>query len=97
MAKLTTEEFIKRAQEVHGDRYDYSMVEYVNNQTPVKIICPIHGFFEQRPNDHFRGRGCSKCSRTAQSIRQAMSQDVWIERARRIHSNRRNMSKVSNR
>ena len=95
MAKLTTEEFIAKAKAVHGDRYDYSMVEYVNNQTPVNIICPLHGAFEQRPNDHLRGRGCPKCARAAQSVRQAMSQNVWIERAKRIHHNKYDYSKVT--
>ena len=41
--KLTTEEFIKRAIEKHGDRYDYSKVDYKNIGTKVTIICPIHG------------------------------------------------------
>ena len=52
MAKLTTEEFIAKAKAVHGDKYDYSQVEYVNNHTKVSIICPIHGVFRQRPLDH---------------------------------------------
>jgi hypothetical protein len=51
MRKLTTEEFIKKAQEVHGDWYDYSKVEYVNNHTKVCIICKEHGeFFDFVPN-----------------------------------------------
>ena len=62
MRKLTTEEFVKKAKMVHGEKYDYSLVEYKNNSTKVKIICPIHGIFEQRPNGHLNGRGCSKCS-----------------------------------
>ena len=61
MAKLTTEEFIKKAREVHGDRYDYSKVEYTNNQTPVEIVCSIHGAFIQRPSNHLRGNGCPQC------------------------------------
>ena len=62
MPKLTTEEFIKKAREVHGDKYDYSKVEYVNAQTPVVIICPKHGEFLQRPSHHTDGRGCKKCA-----------------------------------
>ena len=62
MAKLTTEEFIKRAQEVHGDRYDYSKVEYVNIYTKVCITCPEHGDFLQVARQHLIGRGCSKCA-----------------------------------
>jgi len=92
--KLTTEEFIKKAREVHGDKYDYSKVEYVNNSTPVVIVCPEHGAFEQSPNNHFNGNGCPKCARATQSARQAMSQEVWIERAKRIHQNKYDYSKV---
>ena len=65
MAKLTTVEFIKKAREVHGDKYDYSKVEYVNNQTPIIIICPIHGKYPQRPGNHLRGNGCPICGRAA--------------------------------
>ena len=95
MAKLTTEEFIAKAKAVHGDRYDYSKVEYVNNHTPVKIVCPIHGVFEQRPNNHFHNNGCPKCSILARAAKQATSQNEWIERAKRIHHNRYDYSKVT--
>jgi len=44
--KLGIEEFIKKAKEVHGDKYDYSKVNYINYNTPVTIICPIHGEFQ---------------------------------------------------
>ena len=59
--KLTTEEFIERATKIHGDKYDYSLVEYINNKSNVKIICPVHGIFEQRADLHKSGRGCPKC------------------------------------
>ena len=59
--KLTTEEFIEKAQNIHGDKYDYSKVEYVNNHTKICIICPEHGEFWQTPNSHLNGRGCPKC------------------------------------
>jgi hypothetical protein len=61
MRKKTTEEFIKNAIEIYGDRYNYSLVEYIGAHTKVKIICPIHGVFEQSPNNHLRW-GCSMCS-----------------------------------
>lgn len=61
--KFTNEKFISRAQEVHGDKYDYSLVEYVNGQTQVKIVCRQHGLFEQRPMVHIHSKsGCPKCS-----------------------------------
>jgi len=59
--KMTTEEFIKRAKLIHGDKYDYSKVEYVNAHTKVCIICPIHGEFWTTPSNHLRERGCPKC------------------------------------
>lgn len=58
---LTTEEFIKRAVEVHGDAYDYSLVDYKNSYTKVKIICPIHGIIEVLPFGHLIN-DCYKCS-----------------------------------
>lgn len=62
--RYSLEEFISKAKQIHGDKYDYSKVEYVNNQTKVCIICPIHGEFWQTPQHHFNGCGCKKCSMT---------------------------------
>ena len=59
--KLTTEEFIKRAISVHGNKYDYSNVKYKNNLILVIIICHKHGEFKQEPGSHLQGRGCNKC------------------------------------
>ena len=56
------EEFIKCASEVHKYRYDYSLVNYVNNTTKVKIICPVHGVFEQTPKQHKNGCSCFMCA-----------------------------------
>jgi rubrerythrin len=60
--KSTKEDFIIKAKQVHGDKYDYSKVVYVNNQIKVCIICPIHGEFYQTPKNHLSGQGCPKCS-----------------------------------
>ena len=59
---MTTEEFIQKAKAVHGDKYDYSKVEYVNAYAKVCIVCPVHGDFWQRPTNHLLGRGCTKCA-----------------------------------
>lgn len=60
---MTKEEFIIKANLIHGNRYNYSLVVYKNNKTKVKIICPIHGVFEQYPCNHINKKtGCSKCS-----------------------------------
>lgn len=60
-AKLTTESFIEKATKVHKGRYDYSNVEYKSSTGMVKIICPVHGEFEQRAGGHLSGKGCKKC------------------------------------
>ena len=55
MRKRTQQDFINDAKEVHREKYDYSEVNYVNRITKVKIICPEHGEFFQRPREHLRG------------------------------------------
>jgi hypothetical protein len=59
--RLTSEEFIYKAKLVHGERYNYNLVKYINAKTKIKIICPIHGEFEQVPNYHLSGSGCPLC------------------------------------
>ena len=56
-----TEEFIKKAVKKHNGVYNYSLVDYVTAIKKIKIICPIHGVFEQQPNNHLTGQGCNKC------------------------------------
>ena len=61
---LPTTEFVRRARVIHGDKYDYSKVVYVNSKTKVCIICKEHGEFWQTPAKHLQGYGCSKCNRS---------------------------------
>ena len=93
--RFTTEEFIEKARKIHGDKYDYSKVEYVNSQTPVCIICPEHGEFMIRPNDHIQGQKCKKCSIDELSSKYSMGKESFIEKARKIHSNKYDYSKVN--
>lgn len=61
--KSTTEKFIEEAKKIHGDKYDYSKVEYINNHTPVCIICPKHGEFWQMPTNHILSKSnCPLCN-----------------------------------
>lgn len=60
---LDAKRFIKLSKKVHGDKFDYSKVEYVNSKTPVIVICPKHGEFHPVPNNHIsKLSGCPKCS-----------------------------------
>ena len=60
----STEEFIKKAKLIHGDKYDYSLVDYKRSFEKIKIICPKHGIFEQEANSHLEGKGCKKCKKS---------------------------------
>ena len=59
---FTVEQFIEKARKIHGYKYDYKNVVYVNAETKVLMICPLHGEFSQNPNNHLQGKGCSKCN-----------------------------------
>ena len=88
--KLILEEFIKKAIKVHGDKYDYSKVEYVNNHTKVCIICPIHGEFWQMPQNHIKGQGCPKCSHRSY----VYTTEEFIQKAKKIHKDKYDYSKL---
>ena len=94
MAKLTTEEFIQKAKSVHGDRYDYSKVKYVNNQTKVCIVCKEHGEFWQVPYTHLNGHGCSKCAYKVVRKRHIYSQEEIIGKIQSLFGERYSFEKV---
>ncbi len=62
-ASVRAATFTARAATRHGDRYEYSAAMYVDAHTPIVIICPRHGSFEQRPTKHLQGSGCTSCAR----------------------------------
>jgi very-short-patch-repair endonuclease len=82
MNKKTTEQFIKEAKLLHNDLYDYSLVEYINAKSKIKIICPKGHIFEQIPNDHLNGHGCKMC--VGWGIMKN-NNDVFLERLKEIH------------
>lgn len=91
----TTETFIEQARKVHGDTYDYSKVSYVNNQTPVDIICRTHGVFKQRPSGHINQKaGCKKCALERQANNQRSTADAFISKARAVHGDKYDYSRV---
>ncbi len=63
MSTLYTAQYFKdRSSVIHKGFYNYSKVEYINNKTKVIIICPVHGEFKQRVDNHLRGKGCLQCA-----------------------------------
>jgi very-short-patch-repair endonuclease len=88
---MTNEEFAIKGKDVHGDKFDYSLVDIKNQITKVLIICPIHGKFEQIPKSHLKGHGCSKCSASRkQDNRNQISYFTFtdfVKRAKKVHGN----------
>lgn len=93
--KLTVEDFIRKAREVHGDKYDYTKVKYVNIKTKVCIICPEHGEFWQTPKTHLHSHGCSKCGKESMwNKRGRITTEKFIARAKAVHGDKYDYSKV---
>jgi hypothetical protein len=90
----STTEFINKAKEIHGDKYDYSLVDYKNNRIKVKIICPEHGVFEQTPHNHLCGNKCPKCANIKTKETKKLSIEEFIKRAKTIHNDKYDYSKV---
>jgi len=79
--------FLVRAQEAHGDRYDYSQVKYVNMQKEVNIICKRHGVFQQTPAVHYSGAGCNLCAWNR------LTREEFLDKVNKIHGNKYDYSK----
>jgi hypothetical protein len=83
----TVTELINQFKLIHGDKYDYSLVEYKNANTKIKIICPHHGNFELYARQHSKGVNCSNCERERISINQRKTTNQFVHQARITHNN----------
>ena len=89
MKRLTTEEFIKKAIMVHGDRYDYSKTVYTKSSEKVCVKCKEHGDFWQTASSHLRGAGCPKCAEGAGGrARLLFTRDEFIKKSREVHGDK---------
>jgi hypothetical protein len=91
----TTKNFINQANVVHNNFYDYSLTKYKNYLTKVKIICPIHGEFDEQPQEHISGSGCKKCGIEKTKAFTVLGIDKFIEKSNKIHNNKFDYSKVN--
>lgn len=91
--KMTKEMFLKRAREIHGDKYDYSKVVWIDKFTDIIITCPIHGDFKQKPKSHFYQYGCKECSKLIMGS-ERLSLKQFIEKAIEVHGNRYDYSLI---
>lgn len=92
--RRTTNDFISLARNVHGDKYDYSKIDYQGNKVKVCITCPRHGDFWQVPNSHLSGRGCPVCGRIQANKSESYSNAVFITKAKTKHGNKYDYSFV---
>ena len=87
---ITKNEFIEKSKKTHGDKYDYSLVEFKTTNDYIKIICPKHGIFEQRMASHYNN-GCNKCAEEDRKL----TTEEFIKRANKIHENKYDYSLVN--
>ena len=93
--KSTTPEFIEKALKIHGNKFDYSKVEYTGSHTKVCIICPEHGDFYQKPTNHLSGNGCKKCAyQYSHGKYRLTSFETFLKKALKIHGSKYDYSKV---
>lgn len=85
MVRLTNEDFIQRAKEIHGDKYDYSFTDYKHSLEKVKVICKKHGQFFIKPSNHINNKqGCPLCGRESCIKALSTSFDNFISRIKDI-------------
>jgi very-short-patch-repair endonuclease len=92
--KYTKDDFLEKANEIHGDTYDYSNINYVDLQTKIKIICKKHGEFLQRPTTHYEGHGCTLCAIQQNSDKKRNSLEDVINMCKNRHQDTYDYSQV---
>jgi len=92
--RSNTEEFIEKSIKIHGDKYDYSQVEYKTNMDKINIICKVHGLFMQTPCGHLGGRGCNECGYKRIALAKRGTLQTFIQKAKSIYGDKYDYSKV---
>lgn len=85
---ISLEKFKERAKQVHGDKYDYSKVEYVNALTKVEVICPKHGSFYITPAHLWNGHGCKECANKVRREKESNTYEYFEKMANEVHGNK---------
>jgi hypothetical protein len=94
MRKLTSREWVEKAKKVHSNFYNYDNTLYKTSRIKVKIICPLHGEFEQMPTKHMTGQGCKQCHFDNLPYKLSLKTNDFINNSNLIHSNAYNYSKT---
>lgn len=85
--RMSKEEFINRSNKIHNSKYNYDSVIYKNNHSKIRINCHIHGEYEQTPQDHLSGNGCSKCWAEKELNNRILYKNIWIKKCNIFHNN----------
>lgn len=91
--QIREQHFLDKANVVHGTRYDYADMKYVNDKSDIIIKCNTHGAFIQTPNNHLRGQGCRLCGEKLAAEKIRKSAETYFEEVTKIHNNRYDYSK----
>ena len=86
--KTTFNYFLSKAIKVHGDTYDYSLVNYRTTKDKIEIVCKEHGSFWQKPENHLAGQCCPVCGLLKRASKRASSKDIFVARAKKIHGDK---------
>jgi len=93
--RMTTADFVKKSRETHGDKYDYSLSEFITSHTKTTVICKDHGCFQVSPNSHQKGTNCPICSKLEGGKKKsATARIVFLEKARKVHGDSINFTKT---
>jgi hypothetical protein len=81
---------VQKANIKHNNKYKegYGEVVYIDCFTPIKILCPEDGWFDQKPSDHLQGNGCQKCGRRSLQKSQRSSPEYFLQSAQKIHGDK---------
>jgi len=94
--KLTKNEFIKKAIKIHGDKYKYEKVNYINSETKVKIYCnECEAYFEQIPSGHLDGKGCKECGMKRTIDHHTSNTNEFVKKAIKIYGDKYKYDKVN--
>lgn len=86
--RLSLDDFIKRSNEIHKNKYTYTNVIYETSNVNVMITCPIHGDFPQTPGVHLQGKGCNECGYKSMASKNKSNTEEFIEKAKKVHGNK---------
>lgn len=94
MRKGNTTSFIEKSKKIHGNKYDYSKVNYLSYYEKVDIICYKHGLFKQRVCDHIKGQNCPECGKLEMINKLSHNNEIFINKAKKVHGDKYDYSLV---